>query len=87
MLTIGLIGLLFVVVSVAGLQFTYLFYLDRLDRERKKHIREVELRASSLAAQLDSAERRLAEQAALIERFVPELILEDEAWADLIDER
>ena len=49
MFTFFLIGLLLVLTGLAGLQFTYLFYFDRIDRERKKHIRSLESRAEKLA--------------------------------------
>src|SRR5437588_448648 len=38
----ALIGLVLVLVGIAGLQFTYLFYVDRLYRERQKYILTVE---------------------------------------------
>ncbi len=37
-----LIGLSLSLASVAGLQFFYMAYLERLDREHKKRIRELE---------------------------------------------
>lgn len=85
MLDYILIGLLLVLVGVAGLQFTYMFYLDRLDRERKKHVRYLERRNKRLTDQLESAENRLADQTAIIEKVYPEYVFEDELWADVID--
>ncbi len=84
MLLYALICLSLALVGVAGLQFTYLFYLDRLDRERKKCIREVEHKCRQLTVRLEEAETRIAEQDALIETLSPE---SEEAWADVIDDR
>jgi hypothetical protein len=86
MLFYALIGSSLVLVGIAGLQFTYLFYLDRLDKERKKHIKTLEKRCLSLTARLKEAESRLVEQRDLIETAYPELA-ETEDWADLIEER
>ena len=83
MLIVALIGLLFVLVGVAGLQFTYLFYFDRSDRERKKHIHELEQRSKTLAEKLDIAERRVEEQ----DKTLSELGVESEVWAEVIEDR
>ena len=80
-----LIGLCLVLVGVAGLQFTYLFYIDRLNRERRKYLSALELKCSDLAARLDQAEHRVAEQDELLETVYGKK--EDEAWADVIEER
>jgi hypothetical protein len=86
MLVYLLIGLLFILIGVTGLQFTYLFWADRLDRERKICIRELERRSRRLADDLETAEKRLAEQDALLLKFVPELKLDTETWADVLDD-
>ena len=82
-----LIGVSLVLVGVAGLQFTYMFYLDRLDRERKKHVRYLERRVKRLSDQLESTERRLADQTSVLEQIYPEYVFDDDAWAEVIDER
>ena len=82
-----LIGVSLVLVGVAGLQFTYMFYLDRLDRERKKHVRYLERRVKRLSDQLESTERRLTDQTSMLEKIYPEYIFDDDAWAEVIDER
>ena len=87
MLDYILIGLSLVLLGVVGLQFTYMFYLDRLDRERKKHLRHLERRNLSLAGQLEAANRRIAEHTAVIEKIYPDSVLEDESWADVIEDR
>ena len=83
MLTFALIGLLFVLVGIAGLQFTYLFYFDRIDHERKRHIHELERRSQKLVKKLDIAERRVEEQ----NKMLSELGVESEVWADVIEDR
>jgi hypothetical protein len=71
--------------GVAGLQFFYLFYLERIDDERKKRLRELEHHAVNLTHRLEEAEQRLAAQEKIINDFYQEPE-EDEAWADLIEE-
>lgn len=78
----ALIGISLVLLGVAGLQFTYLFYIDRVYRERTKHLKLVEQKCSRLAEQLDLAERRMAEQERVLAAIRP--ANEDEIWADVI---
>ena len=85
MLDYILIGLLLVLVGVTGLQFTYMFYLDRLDRERKQHVRYLERRNKRLTEQLELAEQRLADHPAILAKVDPEYVFDDELWADVID--
>ena len=86
-LTYSLIVLLLVLVGVAGLQFSYMFYVDRLNRERKAYLRDLERRARRLNEKLEQAEAKIAEQSALLAKFVPEYVTEDETGADILDER
>jgi len=85
MLSYALIGLCLVLVGVAGLQFSYLFYADRLQRERRKHLERLERRCADLTTKLDVADQVIAEQAAQLASygFKPD----DEAWADVLEER
>jgi hypothetical protein len=71
--------------SIAGFQFLYLFFLERVEIEHKKRIRELERHCKKLAAKLHTAERQIAEQNEMIHSFSEHN--EDEAWADLISER
>ena len=87
MLMYALIGLSLVLTGIVGLQFSYLFYVDRIYRERKKYLRFLEQKCSSLTERLEAAERRIAEQNDLLETMYPELGKEDEAWADVIEDR
>jgi hypothetical protein len=85
MLLYGLICLSLALVGIAGLQFTYLFYLDRVDRERKKLVHDLESECRRLSSRLGRAEERLAEQDAMLSRYIEDA--GEEVWADLIDER
>ena len=86
MLMYALIGLSLVLTGIAGLQFTYMFYIERVYRERQKYIRTLERRYARLSERLAAAERRVDEQNALLETIQPGLSTADEAWADVIEE-
>lgn len=87
MLIYVLIGLSLVLVGIVGLQFSYLFYVDRILKERKKYLRSLEQRHARLTERLESAERRIAEQDDLLETVFPKLEHEEEVWADVIEDR
>ena len=87
MMSYVLVGLSLSLVSVAGLQFFYMAYLERLDREHKKRIRELERHTKYLTGKLHEAENRIAEQKNLLENFFDEFEDEDEIWADVIEDR
>ncbi len=86
MLYYVLIGLCLALVGVAGLQFMYMFYIDRLDRERKKRLVELEQRCKQLSSRLAAAEFRIAEQDEVIEDLDVNTDQDEEAWADVIEE-
>ena len=86
MLSYVLIGLCLSLAGVAGLQLMYMFYLDRLDQERKKRLHQVEIECRRLSTQLAEAERDLKNKNELLAIAYPEFE-DEEAWADLIDER
>ncbi|MEO7673858.1 MAG: hypothetical protein ABIU09_07255 [Pyrinomonadaceae bacterium] len=86
MLYYVLIGLCLSLVGVAGLQFTYMFYIDRLDRERKKRLVELEHRCKQLSQRLVEAEYRIAEQNEIIQEMEVYDGQSEEAWADVIEE-
>ena len=73
--------------GVAGLQFFYLAYLERIDRDRKRRMTELERHIRYLKRQVRAGEMKILEKDKLlrdqIEDAVPE---EDEIWADVIDE-
>ena len=87
MLMLVLIGLSLVLAGVAGLQFTYLFYVDRMMRERRKHLRSLEQRCLRLNERLEAAEVRIKEQDDLLEAAYPGMRKGDEVWTDVIEER
>lgn len=82
-----LIGLSLALAGVVGLQFFYLAYLERLDREHKKRIRELERHTKYLSNKLRDAETRIAEQKNLLESFFDEFEDEEDVWADVIEDR
>ena len=71
--------------GVAGLQFFYLIYLDRMDKEQKKRLRLLERRCSKLTNLLKTAEAQVSEQEKIIESICEEYTEEEEAWADTIE--
>ena len=87
MLVYALIGLSLALLGVAGLQFTYLFYVDRLNRERRRHIQELEQKNARLSVRLEAAEAKLAEREKLLVDTYSDPAPSDEAWADVIEER
>ncbi len=86
MLYYVLIGLCLSLVGVAGLQFMYLFYLDRIDQERKKRIVELERRCAELNSKLNHAQKRIDDQDELIENLEVFHHRHEEVWADVIEE-
>ncbi len=86
MLTYALIGLSLVLVGVTGLQFSYLFYVDRLYRERQKYLRTLEGKYARLSKRLDAAEQRIAEQNEILTEVYPEYFVDDDNWADVLDD-
>lgn len=81
----ALILLSLALLGIAGLQFTYLFYLDKVDKERKKLINKLESECRRLSGRLHEAEAKIAEQEELLSKIYPET--GEEVWADVIDER
>jgi hypothetical protein len=89
MLLYVLICLCLSLAGVAGLQFFYMAYLERLDREHKKRIMELERRNKYLTKRLTETEQQITEQNDFIESIYREFEIEDEEeiWADVIEER
>lgn len=56
MLTYLLIVLCLSLTGVAGLQMAYMMYLDRLDKERKKRLHDLEIKCKELGRRLADAE-------------------------------
>lgn len=82
-----LIGLSLALAGVSGLQFFYLIYLERIDREQKKRIYELERHSRYLARRLDDAEQQIARQNEVLENMFDEFEEEEEVWADVIEDR
>lgn len=82
-----LIGLSLVLLGVVGLQFTYMFYVERMYTERRKHMRTLERKAEELTGKLETAQQRLLEQDELLKTAYRDLRNTEEAWADVIEER
>lgn len=86
MLLYVLIGLCLSLAGVAGLQLMYMFYLDRLDKERKKRLHELEIECRRLSTRLAEAKREIASKNELLAVAYPEFE-DEEAWADVIEDR
>lgn len=71
--------------GVAGLQFFYMIYLDRMDKEQKKRLRILERRCSKLTELLKASETQISEQEKIIESICEERGEGEEAWADTIE--
>ena len=87
MLSFLLIGLALVLTCIVGLLFTYIFYLDRAFRERKKYLQELERRSKRLARQLEAANQLNAQQRNLIDTLYSKKEIGGDVWAEVIDER
>ncbi len=80
-----LIGLSLSLACVAGLQFFYMLYLERISDERKKRISELERHSRQLTKRLSEAERKISDQNEVLESMFDEQ--EEEIWADVIEDR
>jgi hypothetical protein len=86
MLLYVLIGLCLSLSGVAGLQLMYMFYLDRIDKERKKRVHELEIDNRRLSQRLAESESELKAKNEMLAVAYPEFE-DEEAWADVIDDR
>ena len=82
-----LIGLSLSLACVAGLQFFYMLYLERISNERKKRIYELERYSRQITRRLSDAEQQIADQNDLLEKMFEENEEEEEIWADVIEDR
>lgn len=71
--------------GVAGLQFFYLLYLERINNEQRKRIHELERHSKYVSKRLTESESRIAE----LNEFPENLFDENEelVWSDVIDDR
>ena len=74
--------------GITGLQFFYLAYLDRLDKDQKNRIRELERHCQYLSNQLHIAETVIAEydEKTKDKRLEPGEEDDNEIWADVLEE-
>ena len=64
-----------------------MIYLERINREQKRRIHELERRSKHLARRLNEAEQQIAEQNEVLEGMFDEFEEEEETWADVIEDR
>ena len=86
MMTYVLIGLSLSLACVAGLQFFYMLYLERISNERKKRIVQLERHTKQLAKRLSEAKQQITDQSEILESMFDEYE-EEEIWADVIEDR
>ncbi|NNE65000.1 MAG: hypothetical protein HKN33_00420 [Pyrinomonadaceae bacterium] len=72
--------------GITGLQFFYLAYLDRLDKDQKSRIKELERHCQYLSNQLHIAEAVIAEHAEAKKDGGADEGDGDEVWADVLEE-
>ena len=81
-----LIGLSLSLSGVAGLQFFYMIYLEKVNRDQKRRIYELERHTKYLSKRINEAEKQITEQGEMLETFFDE-VDEEEMWADVIEDR
>jgi ABC-type protease/lipase transport system fused ATPase/permease subunit len=85
-----LIGVVIVLAGVAALQLFYMSYLERLGKEQRHRISELEKHSAHLSHRLNDAEDNLTRQAEIIQAMEyyedDEVLEEEEVWADVIEE-
>lgn len=81
-----LFGVSLTLASLTGLQFFYLYYLERMNKEHKTRIAELERHSKYLTKKLNEAERQISEQSDFIESIFDDTG-EEEIWADVIEDR
>lgn len=86
MLSYVLIGLCLSLAGVAALQWMYMFYLDRVDKQRKKHLHDLQLECRRLTTRLAEVEHELELKNDILAVTFPESD-DEEVWADVIEER
>ena len=74
--------------GITGLQFFYLAYLDRLDKDQKNRIKELERHCQYLSNQLHLAETVIAEntEKAKEDGEILDEGDDNEVWADVLEE-
>ncbi len=86
MMSYILIGLSLSLAGVAGLQFFYLIYLERINNEQKKRIYELERHSRYVSNRLSEAEKQIDNQKEILKSVFDESE-EEIVWADVIEDR
>jgi len=86
MMSYILIGLSLSLAGVAGLQFFYLIYLERINNEQKKRINELERHSRYVSNRLNEAEKQIDDQNEILKSVFDESE-EEIVWADVIEDR
>lgn len=86
MLLYFLIGLCLSLVGFSGMLLAYMFYLDRVDRERRRLIQTLESKCKYLTDRLDAAESMIAKGKPTVIDSRLDLVASEEKWADVISE-
>ena len=81
-----LIGLSLSLAGVAGLQFFYLIYLERINNEQRKRIYELERHSKYVSKCLREAEKQIDDQNEILKSVFNESE-EEIVWADVIEDR
>lgn len=71
--------------AITAFQFLYLFFLERVEIEHKKRIKELERHCKELTAKLHETENELADKSYKLDALSEGN--DDEIWADVISER
>jgi uncharacterized membrane protein len=101
MLTYILICISLSLLGLSTIEFLYLFYLERIEKERQKKIIELEQRCKILTERLKQAEQNIQRQILVIEAlhkkqseleisdFNVEIIdeIDEEEWAEYIEDK
>jgi uncharacterized protein YlxW (UPF0749 family) len=85
-LTYVLITLCLSLTGIAGFQMAYMFYLDKIDRERKKRIRDLETKCRTLETRLEAAQQRIAEQEKRIKEITDSATDDQDVWVDVLED-
>lgn len=73
--------------GMAGLQFFYLAYLERIEYEHKKRIHELERLNRQISQKLFDAQLQIKEQTELLEAVYEDYEGDEDVWADVIEDR
>lgn len=89
LLIYALIVVALTLAGTTGMQFFYMILLERRDREQKKRIHDLEQRCLYLADRINSAKGKKAPAPTVLQNppIDSTIPIEDDLWADVLDER